>query len=409
MSEAVTELPGRRREPVEPRWDPSVLGDETRGDGVTLRRLLAVAALTRAQTALLVDDLICRVERRQRGGPSRLRDDAVTVSETGRLTIAWNGSATDGHAADESVARLLGSIVTSCRCPEWADRVSESIGEATDLEDLMHRVRRVVAADRDPAEESRVRSQLAALVAVVAGRRVPDDPVVARAAAPRGPGSGAGTSLAPAGWYPPAGSGWHRRRRRPSRRQGVLGLVALLILVGTLWAAPRVWAELRRGWDAVLNPVDTAEPNRIEPVSPPPPEPGGGRDEPAASAGTTAPGPVQVGAPASAGPIRLVTATFANGECAPGRMCAVRVDVHLDSAARVGTVTWALNVYDRCSGAVGASAEVSLAAQPGDEEVYGISWADLPPGGALAVAAVTSAPATAASEPLSVPAENATC
>lgn len=253
MSEAVTELPGRRREPVEPRWDPSVLGDETRGDGVTLRRLLAVAALTRAQTALLVDDLICRVERRQRGGPSRLRDDAVTVSETGRLTIAWNGSATDGHAADESVARLLGSIVTSCRCPEWADRVSESIGEATDLEDLMHRVRRVVAADRDPAEESRVRSQLAALVAVVAGRRVPDDPVVARAAAPRGPGSGAGTSLAPAGWYPPAGSGWHRRRRRPSRRQGVLGLVALLILVGTLWAAPRVWAELRRGWDAVLN------------------------------------------------------------------------------------------------------------------------------------------------------------
>lgn len=130
MSEAVTELPGRGREPVEPRWDPSVLGDETRGDGVALRRLLAVAALTRAQAALLVDDLICRVERPQRGGPSRLRDDAVTVSETGRLTIAWNGSATDGHAADESVARLLGRIVTSCRCPEWADQVNESIDGA---------------------------------------------------------------------------------------------------------------------------------------------------------------------------------------------------------------------------------------------------------------------------------------
>ncbi|KOS54150.1 hypothetical protein [Rhodococcus rhodochrous] len=374
-----------------------------------LRRLLAVATLTRAQAALLVDDLICRLERRRHRCPSRLRDDAVTVSETGRLTIAWNGSATDGHAADESAARLLRGIVTSCHCPEWAEQVNESIDEATDLADLTHRVRHTIAAGRDPAEESRVRSQLAALVAVMTGRPFPDGPAVARVDAPRSPDRGAGTSLAPAGWYPPVRSGWHRRRRRPSRRQGVLGLVAILILVGTLWVAPRAWEELRRGWDAVLNPVDTGEPNRIEPVSPPPPEPEGGQDGSAGGAGTTAPGPVQVGAPASAGPIRLVTATFANGECAPGRMCAVRVDVHLDPTASAGTVTWALNVYDRCSGAVGTSAEVSLAAQPGEEEVYGISWADLPPGRALAVAAVTSAPAAAASEPLSVPAENATC
>ncbi|NGP05909.1 hypothetical protein G6038_10570 [Rhodococcus sp. 14C212] len=367
--------------------------------------------LTRAQAALLVDDVICQLElaRRQGRYPSRLRDDAVTVSETGRLTIAWNGSAADGHAADESVARLLRSVVTSCRCPERADQVDESIDEATDLEDLMRRVRHVVAADGDPAEESRVRSQLAALVAVVAGRPCPDGPVVAQAAAPRRPGRATGTSLAPAGWYPPARIGWHRRRRRPSRRQGVLGLVAILILVGTLWAAPRVWAELRRGWDAVLNPVDTSEPNRISPVSPPPPEPAGDQGKSATGAGTTAPGPVQVGAPAAAGPISLVTATFANGECTSGRMCAVRVDVHLDSTANVGTVTWKLNVYDRCSGAVGTSAEVSLAAQPGGEEVYGIGWADLPPAAALGVAAVTSAPATAASEPLLVPAENATC
>lgn len=184
-------------------------------------------------------------------------------------------------------------------------------------------------------------------------------------------------------------------------------MIAIVVVVGSVVAAPRAWEQLSRGWNALLDPVNPSASNQLEPVSPPPetpPEPA-----PGAAAGGTAAGPVQTGAPGSAGQISGVTASFADGSCSAGQPCTVRVDVRLDPAATVGAVTWTLNVYDRCSGEVRPGADVTMPVEPGRDAVYGLSKVFLPPGPALAVAAVTSAPAVAGSAPLYVPTENATC
>ncbi|BAH48627.1 hypothetical protein ROP_03800 [Rhodococcus opacus B4] len=332
------------------------------------------------------------------------------MSDSGHLMIEYGRGAVSGQDVNEAVAGLFRSIASNCRGSALPDRLHESLVETTDLDALLQSVRLAIAPDLDPAEEERKRCQLARLVAATKGRPRPDGPTVEeRAAGEKPPPVAAGSTLASPGWFPPVRNPWHRRRRRPSRRQGALGVVAILILFAAVVAAPRAWSELRRGWDAVLNPVNAEEQNQIRPVSPPPPEPPVGLPTPAMSDAGRVPPPVDVGAPGSAGPITLVTATRANGECGPGQACAIRVDVHLDPAATVDAVTWRVNVYDRCSGEVRAGGDVSERVQPGSQQVYGVVRTDLPAGAALAVAAITSAPATAASEPLLMPAENARC
>ncbi|MDT2010137.1 hypothetical protein FXW78_53175 [Rhodococcus opacus] len=414
MIEAVTGLLSRRIEPAEARSEPPeppVPHEDTGGGGVVLRRLLAVARLTPAQAALLVGDVLDQIAlaRSQGRYPTRFRDDAVTVSDAGHIAIECTGAAASWHDVNDALTSLLRSIAANCRGSALAERLDESITESTDLDSLVYSVGRAVAPDVDADEERRKRHQIADLVAATMGRPLPNGRLVTKQAKTPLPSSTmSGSTLAPDGWYPPVRNPWHRRSRRPSRRKGVLGLITILVLVGAVWTAPRLWSELRRGWDAVLNPVNSSEQNQIRPVSPPP-EPSAARAEPAPDSGATVPGPVDVGAPASAGPITLVTATLADGRCASGQACEIRVDVHLDPAASVGAVTWRVNVYDRCSGEVRPNNEVLLPVHPGSQQVYGIVRTDLPPGTALAVAAITSAPATAASEPLLVPAENARC
>ncbi|WP_308820368.1 hypothetical protein [Rhodococcus opacus] len=410
MIEAVTGLLARRTEPADARPDPPEPIDyDERVRGVRLGRLLAVAALTPAQAALLVADALDQLEPARSEGPYPLHLRDVTVSDSGQLTIGCTGSASR-HDMSEAVAELVRRIATNCRGSALADRLHESLAETTDLDVLGQRVRQAIAPDVDPAQESRKRCQIAGLVAATMGRPRTDSRVVGeRTEVQDWPYVAEGSTLAPSGWFPPVRNPWHRKRRRPSRRQGALALIAILILVAAALMAPRVWSELRRGWDAVLNPVNPAEQNQIRPVSPPPPEPPADQAAPATTDVGRAPSSVDVAAPGSAGPITLVTATRANGECRPGQACAIRVDVHLDQAAAVGAVTWRVNVYDRCSGEVRTGSDVSLPVQPGSQQVYGIVRTDLPPGAALAVGAVTSAPATAASEPLLVPAENARC
>ncbi|ABG92085.1 conserved hypothetical protein [Rhodococcus jostii RHA1] len=410
MIEAVTGLLARRTEPADARSDPPEhIDHDARVRGVAVGRLLAVAALTPEQAALLVADALHELELARGEGPYPFRLRNVTVSDAGHLTIECAGSASR-RDMNEAVVELLRSIATNCRGSALADRLHESLAETTDLDALVHRVRQAIAPDVDPAEERRKRCQLAGLVAATTGRPRPDTEVVGERTDVRDwPYVAAGSTLAPSGWFPPVRNPWHRKRRRPSRRQGALGLIAILILVAAAWMAPRVWSELRRGWDAVLNPVNPSEQNQIRPVSPPPPEPQADQPPSATIDVGRPPPPVDIGAPGSAGPITLVTVTRANGECLPGQACAIRVDIRLDPAAAVGAVTWRVNVYDRCSGEVRPTSDVTLPVQPGSQQVYGIVRTDLPPGAALAVAAVTSAPATAASEPLLVPAENARC
>ncbi|QSE95038.1 hypothetical protein JWS13_43760 [Rhodococcus pseudokoreensis] len=410
MIEAVTGLLTRRNEPADARPELPAQPDHAGPvSGVALGRLLAAAILSPAQASLLVADALDQLEPARSDGPDRIRLRNVTVSDSGHLTIEYGRGAVSGQDVNEEVAGLFRSIATNCRSSALPERLHESLVETTDLDALLQRVRLAIEPGVDPAEESRKRCQIARLVAATKGRPRPDGRTVEEPPAGEKPPSAAtGSTLASPGWFPPVRNPWHRRKRRHSRRQGAFGLVAILILFAAVWMAPRAWSELRRGWDAVLNPVNPEEQNQIRPVSPPP-EPPADQAAPATTEAGRVPPPVDVGAPGSAGPITLVTATRANGECGPGQACEIRVDVHLDPAATVDAVTWRVNVYDRCSGEVRAGGDVSERVQSGTQQVYGIVRTDLPPGTALAVAAITSAPATAASEPLLIPAENARC
>lgn len=409
MIEVVQGLPTRRIEPVEPRSElPERIADDPPGGGVELRRLLAVASLTPAQAALLVADAIDQLELSRSKGRGPIRGHAMAVSDSGRLTIDCTASVAPRPDPDDAMASLVRSIATNCRGTALADRLNESIAGNADSAELTRRIRSAVATEFDPSEEPRMRRQLAELVSATSGHIRTDSPVVAEPSVAQSQPSPAAGSLAPRGWFPPAGNPWHRKRRRPSRRRVVLGVLAILILIGALSIAPRAYSELRRSWDTVLHPVNPSAQNQISPVSPPP-EPAVPQDASAPGKVATQPGPVPISAPGSAGPITRVTATFANGECTAGQVCDVRVDVDFDPAANVGPVTWTLNMYDRCTGEVRTTNAITLLAQPGWQQVYGISTAPLPHGTALAVAAITSSPAMVASAPLFVPAENGTC
>lgn len=412
MNEAALGVHVSSGEPVVARTEPPEQFDGGSGGGgvsVALPRLLTVARLTPAQTAQLVADLADQLEAD--GGSGRpVRGGAVMVTDGGRLTIdGAAGTASDIETTD-AIESLLRDIAVECRGSEFGGLLVESISEAKDLDDLARRIRRAAAPELAPADEGRRRHQIGELVNAAAGRRVPAGRAVEdreeRPDARREPRVPAGSLVPSPVWFPPVRTPWHSRRRRPSRRQAVYAVLAIVVLVGATATAPRAWEQLSRGWDALLDPVNPSAQNHIEPVSPPPPEPA---DSAAPATGGVEPAPVHTGAPAAAGEIAGITASFADGSCSPGQPCAVRVDVRLDRSATVDAVTWKLNVYDRCSGEVREGGDVTMPAEPGRDGVYGLSRTTLPAGSALAVAAVTSAPAVAASEPLYVPAEKAVC
>ncbi|MGW0022589.1 hypothetical protein ACWDUD_30095 [Rhodococcus sp. NPDC003382] len=410
MIEAVLGHHARNDESVEARSGPAARIDADSGGGdVTLGRLLAVATLTPAQAALLITDVVDQLELAH--GPERhptsLRRGAVKVSESGQLTLECAGTPRSWGEIRDAVADLLRRIAANSRSAELADRLDEAIAESPDEDDLVRRVRNTAATEFDPGEVEQKRRQIAALVSTVIGRDLPEVPVVKQPdTSVRPPLLATGASLASNGWRPPTGRVWHRKKRRRPRRRAIFVLIALLLLIGMVWAAPKAWSELNRGWHTLLDPVDSSMPNEISPVSPPPPAPEA--PPPPAEPGTEA-GPVDIALPVAAGPITKVAANFANGACEPGRPCTMRVDVDVDPAANVGAVTWNLTVYDRCTGVAVPGGDITVPVPAGAREAYGIGNVALPPGSALAVAAVTTAPAAAASEPVYVPAENATC
>ncbi|MEE2060665.1 hypothetical protein [Rhodococcus artemisiae] len=390
MIEAALGVHATNHEHEEDCSGPPVCIDDDTG-GVALARLLAIATLTPAQAALLVTDVVDQLELAHGRGrpPIRFRNDAVMVSGAGHLTIRSTGDAGSWDEVRDAAAGLLHRIVTNCSSEVLADRVDVAIAESSDIVGLARRVRYSAATEFDDAEIGRKRSQIAALVTAVKGRAGTEDAAAERTDVPI---SASGRNRR----HPFAGKVWHRRRRRLSKRRGILALLAVLLIVGMVWAAPTAWSELNRAWRTLLDPVESSMDDRISPVSPP--------AEP-----ETGPGPVDTALPGAAGPITQVAATFASGPCEAGRSCTVRVDVRLDPAVSVGAVTWNPTVYDRCTGATLPGGDVTIPVPPGAQEAYGIGSVDLPPSSALAVAAVTTVPAATASEPMYVPSENATC
>ncbi|MPY99348.1 MAG: hypothetical protein GEU97_15355 [Actinophytocola sp.] len=207
---------------------------------------------------------------------------------------------------------------------------------------------------------------------------------------------------------------WHRKRRLPRRKAVVITVIVALVAVAGWWAVPRAWSELRRGWEAVF--TTNGEPSQqLPPVAPPKDESSGGKTTGNAAAGADAdsddnePGPVPRLAPKEAGPINGVTIERAEGECARGELCPVRVDVMLDPSASAQEVSWSLRIIDRCTDKIRKREGVTMSAAAGWQQVYGISRPTLPDSRALAIVAVTNTPTKAASAPLLVSTNRATC
>jgi hypothetical protein len=217
--------------------------------------------------------------------------------------------------------------------------------------------------------------------------------------------------LTPGGHKLSSRRAWHRKRLIRPRKPVLVGLVVVLLGAVVLWGAPRAWSELQRGWEAVFTPQEPSQ--QLVPAPSLRDGDGDGTAVPAtdgeASGPAKEPAPVDRPAPRAAGPVTEVTIDLAEARCVGGEQCPVRVDVHLRPSAAPRPVNWSLHIVDRCTGDTQTGDGVSMTAQAGWRQVYGISRPTLPEGTALAVIAVTESPARAASEPLSVPARDALC
>ncbi len=423
------------RQPEKPSADelsPAEAGFSPDG-GVALCRLLAVATLTPAQAGLLALDLVSELEDRHRHDRhcGRVGVRAATVSAAGQLRLLPedSGVAEEGavpgrdgeqwRVAVTEAAALIRRLVVNTR-RSGPRRRSESVlladrmdGPIAHITDLAQRVREAVAeivGTGDAQRTRRTRQELAALVVATRGRPVPPerDPFAVKCVAPVAPVPlvvSRTAVLAPGGWRPSSRHAWHRRRRSRPRKSVLIGLVVVVLGVLGWWGVPRAWTEVQRGWEAVFIPENPSQ--QFAPVSQPPaPEP---TQTAAPRAENQEPRTVERPAPAAADPITDVTIERVEGRCIPGEVCPIRVDVHLRSAGTARQVSWSLQVVDRCSGTVETQQGVSMTAEAGWRQVYGISRPQLPGGTALAVLAVTESPARAASEPLLVPATGPKC
>ena len=92
-----------------------------------------------------------------------------------------------------------------------------------------------------------------------------------------------------------------------------------------------------------------------------------------------------------------------NGACAAGGQCALEVTVHTTVAGAFNEVSWTIWALDTCSGKMTDIGTGKVTEQTGWNTVIGDSTVTLPSArGPLQVAAVTTAPAAAASPPITV-------
>ncbi|MCW4353864.1 hypothetical protein ONR57_11200 [Hoyosella sp. YIM 151337] len=189
---------------------------------------------------------------------------------------------------------------------------------------------------------------------------------------------------------------WHRKFRVPSRRLIVLTVLVVALAGAGVVTIPRVVADLQGTWDTLMNPQPPDQ--QLAPVSPPEEQDAGLPLE-----------PIPELAPASAGEVARISASLADGQCVPGRPCNVRVDVQFAAGAVPEVSSWTLHVADRCTGEVVEHPGLAMPVQEGSRQSYGVSEIPLESSPAMAIIAMTIAPAQAASEPILVPADGGAC
>jgi hypothetical protein len=372
--------------------------------GLGLPRLLEIARITPAQALALGADVLAGLESRHAAGGDGLSPKDVHVGPDGRARLADRGrladqgrladrarvgdrAQVDGHPLPETGEPDLTAVATLLDDLGGAARRTARQPDARTVERLAALDAAVVEAtrpggtvaavaaglrDADASGGTAARAELARLVAAVSGRGA--------GPAPRAAGTAARPPAPPA----PAAGRAPRARARSVAARTWKWAVSLLVLVTVIaiefaFLRDRIARDVEALLDAGRTGSTTSETSAGEPA------------------------PVVPPAPPTAGAVTAVDLRTM-GPCAPGEGCEARVQVRLHPGPEPQTVDWAFQVVDRCTGALVTLPGGTVTIPPNGDRADAIDALALPPGDALAVLALTGAPDTAASAPVSVPA-----
>ncbi len=360
--------PGRSHPVPAPREEPPAEPPLPGGDPVELTRLLALVRLTAPQAVVIAGQLLAaRAEREQGSAPETVRP---RLTADGRIVL----DPTPDPAAGEPLDRVLADVAAAARRPA---------GAASPLAaGLLAELDRALAAVRSEGADVACR-RLAGAVARVDGPAVRAE-LAALAGAVRELPSGAGGGAA----GPPRPAPVRTRPApRPARKPRPAGrrIGAWLLSLVVLGAV--VTAEVVLLGDDITTDIDLLlDAGRGGEPPPDEPEPDGL--------------PVVAPAPASAGSVVAVDLRPLAG-CATGAPCTVRLLVRLLPSPEPQVLTWSYRVVDRCTGASTSVPGGSVPVAPQADRVAVVAEVPLPTLAGVALIAVTEAPATAASAPVS--------
>lgn len=442
MAPAEHSLPPGKVEENDPpasEWDclVPVLSVERRDDrvrvvskdqqGATLRRVLAVAGLTPPQASVLAEELLAAIATLHELGAAHgeLDADRVLLGVDGRVWLRdWALAELAGRplaprvAADVAAARTLVERLSRGLQPRVGHDSEQTVKGVLALhglaartfagvDQLLEEVRTLVAPIVPDRE--RTLTELGAIANALCEDRRP----TARAAKPD-PGP---RPRSPAGEDRPAARKHRARgfRVRPPRRLGVLVLsllsVALVVATVLVYGPGPAERHVVRLPDGVT--LQVASPH-LPAVHLPSLLGGSGAAAGSGSQGAGAgtghqPRAAPVLAPPSAGAVGAIRIQPVRPDCSAQATCPLRVDVQLTAEPRATQVSWTLDAFDRCTGALeqlpGGSA-TALAGWP-----YVSATSSLPARGShpVAVFAVTTGPTRASSPPLLLPDSGARC
>lgn len=395
---------------------PTPSGNGADPDSLRLPRLLLLARLTPGQALVIAADLVASLRTSHLAGHAHqgFRPNAVSIGADGSTRLVTPPGATirltedtfraDLASASAVLAQLADAATAYASNGSTSTSTSSAAADHTTPPDPLATLAQAIDAVADPDELSNiaanlrqassgadvmVRRELARIVSSAAGLDPwpPVDAPDGRDAAPRRstlagrttegsvqPVAGSGEAVASLG---PTRAGSRTRTSSTGRWAVAVAvllavvLVELTVLRGRIAQDIDLLLEAGRAADATTD----SEP-RAPAVVPP--------------------------APASAGVV-LGVDVRALGRCVPSAPCEVRVLIQLAADASSHRVRWNFRVVERCTGWVADLPGGELAVEPGGRAAAAVVTVPLPAGQALAVMAVTNAPAIAASQPLLVP------
>ncbi|WP_138734210.1 hypothetical protein [Modestobacter excelsi] len=365
-------VPGLADRDVRPAAGPAAAPD-----GVELTRLLALARLTAPQALELAAGLLAETA----GQDDPAGPDRALVGTDGRVVLGpapgggGIGSPSDGTGAGEALATVLAEVAGAARLrgrpadPAAEELLTELDRAAGDLPDagvpaVAARLQETVAG----IDRAAVRRELAALV-----RAVDDRTASATGPARAGSGSPRARTVA-AGRVPSGGS------RTTMRRIGMWLFSVVVLAAGVVVEVAFLRDDIGADIELLLD---------------------AGRS---GSASSTAPEPdglpIAPPAPAAAGSVAAVDLRPL-AQCAPAAPCTLRVLVRLVPGPDPQTVTWSYRLVDRCTGTATTVPGGTVTVPAGGQQAAAVGTVALPDQRSVAVVAVTSSPATAASAPVS--------